>query len=173
MSSSLDAPEWPWVLFRASAVPTAVAGAVAAIVAGVVRGPGGAAGALLGALLVVITFGLSLYVARRTAPLHPIATMTAALSSYVFTITLLLVVLVVVRRFGGVDREAVGLSLLVCVFVWLVAQLRGFLALPLLLDPAAGRPASAPGAGSAAPDVPSDGPQDAPHGRRDPLQGGS
>ena len=173
MSSSLDAPEWPWVLFRASAVPTAVAGAVAAVVAGVARGAEGAAGALLGALIVVITFGLSIYVARRTAPLHPLATMTAALSSYVFTITLLLVVLVVVRRFGGIDREAVGLSLLVCVFVWLVAQLRGFLALPLLLDPTAGPQASPPGAGSAAPEMPAERSRDAPHGRRDPLQGGS
>ncbi len=48
------------------------------------------------------------------------------------------VVLVVVRRTGVVDRDAVGLSLLACVFVWLAAQLRGFLALELFLDPTAG-----------------------------------
>ncbi len=135
MSTPADNPVWPGVLFRAAVVPTAVVGVVAAGVAGFTRGSAGAAGALLGAFLVVVTFGLGLLVARRTAALHPVATMTVALTTYVFTITVLLLVLVLVRRFGGVDSDAVGLSLLVCVFVWLAAQLRAFLALPLFLDP--------------------------------------
>ena len=159
------------MLFRAAAIPTGLVGAAAAVLAGVLRGPGGAVGALLGALLVVLTFGLSLYVARRTAALHPVATMSAAMSSYVFTITLLLVVLVLVRRFGGVDRDAVGLTLLTCVFVWLAAQLRAFLGLPLLLDPTARRDDHNPSAGPAG--NRDGGHEDAPEGSPDPLQGGS
>lgn len=113
-------------------LPTAAVGVVLAVGAGVTGGGRAAAGAVLGVALVVATFGLGLYVARRTAHLHPLATMTAALSSYVFTITALLVVLVLVRRTHVVDRDAVGLAVLVSVFVWLGAQVRAFLGLRLL-----------------------------------------
>jgi ATP synthase protein I len=132
-------PSWEVVLFRASVWPTAVAGAVAAAVAGATRGVDGALGALLGCVLVVLSFGLGLFVARRTRPLHPVFTLTAAMMSYVFTVTALLLVLVLVRRTGAVDRVATGGAVLVCVLVWLGAEVRAFLRLPLLyVDPAAG-----------------------------------
>jgi ATP synthase protein I len=125
-------PSWEVVLFRASVWPTAVAGVLAAAVAGVLRGPEGAGGAAVGCVLVVLSFGLGLYVARRTRPLHPIFTMSAAMMSYLFTVTALLLVLVVVRRTGVVDRTAVGGSVLVCVLVWLAFEVRAFLGLQLL-----------------------------------------
>lgn len=125
-------PSWEVVLFRASVWPTAVAGAVAAVVAGVLRGADGALGALLGCVLVVLSFGLGLYVARRTRPLHPLFTMSAALMSYLFTVTALLLVLVVVRRTEVVDRASVGIAVLVSVLVWLAAEVRAFLGLQLL-----------------------------------------
>ena len=158
-----DPVDWPVRLFRASVVPTAVVGVGAAVVGGVTRGLDGAAGALLGAVLVVLIFGLTLWFAKRTAALHPVVTMTAAMSSYLLSITVLLVVLVVVRKTGVVDRDAVGLSLLTCVFVWLAAQLRAFLGLKLFLDPTAGvlsaprtGPQAAAGQGPEGPDRPRD-----------------
>ena len=130
--------ERPWesVLFRASVWPTSVAGLLVAAGAAYLRGIDGLLGALLGAVLVVASFGLGLYVARRTALLHPLATMTAAMSSYLFKITALLLVLVVVRRTEVVDRGSVGVAVLVCVLVWLGAEIRAFLGLKLLyVDP--------------------------------------
>lgn len=130
---------WEEVLFRASAWPTVVAGLLVAAGAGYARGVDGLVGAALGVALVIASFGLGLYVAHRTARLHPLATMTAALSSYVFKITALLLVLVVVRRTEVVDRASVGVAVLVCVFVWLGAEIRAFLGLRLLsVDPAEG-----------------------------------
>ncbi|HVE63402.1 MAG TPA: hypothetical protein VNB94_06335 [Mycobacteriales bacterium] len=133
-------PDRPWqiVLFQASLWPTLAVGAGACAVAGVLRGPDGAFGAVLGTVLVVLSFGLALYVARRTEHLHPLVTMSAALSSYLFTITALLLVLVVVRKTGAVDRVSVGLTVLACMLVWLAAQIRAFLGLRLLsVDPEA------------------------------------
>ncbi len=136
--------ERPWqsVLFRASVWPTCIAGLLVAAVAGYLRGLDGFLGALLGAGLVVISFGLGLYVARRTELLHPLATMTAAMSSYLFKITALLVVLVVVRKTGVVDRSSVGGAVLVCVLVWLGAEIRAFLGLKLLYVEPPGSPQS-------------------------------
>lgn len=132
-------PAWESVLFRASVWPTCVAGLLVAAGAWSARGVAGLLGALLGAALVVASFGLGLYVARRTAQLHPLATMTAAMSSYLFKITALLLVLVVVRRTEVVDRASVGVAVLVCVLVWLAAEIRAFLGLKLLyVDPSAG-----------------------------------
>lgn len=125
-------PSWEVVLFRASVWPTLVAGALSAVVAGALRGVEGAAGALLGCALVVASFGLGLYVARRTRPLHPVFTMSAALMSYLFTVTALLLVLVLVRRTGAVDRTSVGAAVLVSVLVWLACEVRAFLGLQLL-----------------------------------------
>jgi ATP synthase protein I len=134
----MSAPSWEVTLFKASAWPTALAGCVVAAVAGVLRGVDGLLGALLGTSLVVISFGLGLYVAHRTSRLHPIATLTAAMSSYLFKITALLLVLVVVRRTEVVDRGSVGIAVLVCVLVWLAAEIRAFLGLRLLyVDPSA------------------------------------
>lgn len=127
-----QAPSWEVVLFRASVWPTLVAGALAAVVAGALRGVEGAVGALLGCVLVVASFGLGLYVARRTRPLHPVFTMSAALMSYLFTVTALLLVLVLVRRTGVVDRTSVGVAVLVSVLVWLACEVRAFLGLQLL-----------------------------------------
>lgn len=131
---------WEAVLFRASVWPTSVVGALAVGVAYAVRGVDGALGAALGALLVIGSFGLGLYVARRTSALHPLATMTAAMSSYVLKITLLLVVLVVVRKTGVVDRASVGFTVLACVLVWLAAEFRAFLGLRVLSVDPAGEP---------------------------------
>ena len=141
----MSVPERPWqtVLFRASVVPTVAVGALVAAGAGYLRGLDGVTGAALGVVLVVATFGSGLWVARRTAALHPLVTMTAAMSSYLFTITLLLLVLVVVRRTGVVDSDAVGISVLISVFVWLGTQVRAFLGLRLLY--------TEPGPGSGAP----------------------
>lgn len=139
--------DWPVVLFRASVWPTAVAGLLVTVGAGVVQGVDGALGGLLGTVLVVASFGLGLYVAARTAQLHPLATLTAAMSSYLFKITALLLVLVVVQRTDAVDRGSTGLAVLVCVLVWLAAEIRAFLGLRLLyVDPSVG----------AAPDHPAD-----------------
>ncbi len=125
-------PSWEVVLFKASVWPTLLAGAVTAVVAGVLAGPAGAGGAALGCVLVVLSFGLGLYVARRTRPLHPIFTMSAAMMSYLFTVTALLLVLVLVRRTGVVDRTSVGAAVLVSVLVWLAFEVRAFLGLQLL-----------------------------------------
>jgi ATP synthase protein I len=130
-------PSWEVVLFRASVWPTLVVGALAAVVAGALRGVDGALGAALGCVLVVLSFGLGLWVARRTRPLHPVFTMSAAMMSYLFTVTALLLVLVVVRRTGAVDRVSVGGAVLASVLVWIAAEVRAFLGLQLLhVDPA-------------------------------------
>lgn len=133
-------PAWPGTLFRAALRPTLAAGAVAAVVALVVAGPRGLGGSLLGTALVVGTFGAGLAVARATAHLHPSATMAAAVGSYVLKITLLLLVLVLVRRTGVVDGDAAGLSVLVAALVWLTAEVLAFTRLQLTVDPGAAPP---------------------------------
>lgn len=140
MADQVERP-WELILFRAAVWPTVLAGLVVAGIAAYTRGLAGLLGALLGVALVVASFGLGLYVARRTARLHPLATMTAAMSSYLFKITALLLVLILVRRTGAVDRSSVGFSVLVSVLVWLGAEIRAFLGLKLLsVDPAASEP---------------------------------
>lgn len=142
-----DGPDTAWeaLLFRRSVVPTVAVGVVAVLAFGLSRGTDGALGALLGAALVIGSFGLSLYVAHRTADLHPLATLTAAMLSYLIKITLLLVVLLVVRGTGVVDRHACGFTVLACALVWLAAEVHAFTRLRLLyVDPGAGPERGAP-----------------------------
>lgn len=128
---------WELTLFRAAVLPSGVAAAVCAAIALALRGRAGLLGAVLGAALAIFALGLTLYVARRTSALHPVLTMSAAMMSYLFTITALLLALVLVRRTSLLDRQAVGLSVLVVVLVWLTAQVVAFTRLKILyVDPA-------------------------------------
>ena len=136
---------WEVVLFRAAIVPSGAAALVCLIVGSALRGRAGVLGAAVGALLTVFALGLTLFVATRTRTLHPVLTMSAALMSYLFTMTALLLALVVVSRTPGIDRQAAGLSMLAVVLVWLPAQVLAFTRLKIVyVDPALGELAPAP-----------------------------
>ena len=123
---------WEMTLFKAAVIPAGAAAAVCLVVGQVLRGRAGLLGAAVGALLTIFALGLTLYVARRTRTLHPVLTMSAALMSYLFTMTVLLLALVVVFRTPVIDRQAAGLSMLTVVLVWLPAQVLAFSRLKIL-----------------------------------------
>src|SRR6195952_6076439 len=102
----------------------AAAGVVLVAVGALVSGGRAAAGAALGALIVGLFFSFSAVIIAKAGERSPKLVMLAALSSYVFKIVALGVVLTVMPRDGVFDTQwmaaAVGLGL----FVWLGANMR-------------------------------------------------
>lgn len=100
------------------------AGLVLTLVASLVSGSKAAAGAALGTAIVGAFFSFSAVVIAKAGQRNPKLVMWAALSSYVFKIVALGVVLTVMPRDEAIDTRwmaaAVGLGL----FVWLGAHMR-------------------------------------------------
>lgn len=118
-------------LFRAAALPAAIAAVVVTVIAGFTRGSDGVVGSLTGAAVVGVFFGLSLLVLRVTRDSDPSTALGLALISYTLKVLLLAVALILIRKAGLVDRPSFGWSAIVCAVAWLVGEVRGYLHLKL------------------------------------------
>jgi ATP synthase protein I len=105
-------------------IALSIVGVAFAAVAAIASGGRAAAGAALGALIVGLFFSFSAVIIAKAGQRSPKLVMLAALSSYVFKVVALGVVLTVMPRDGAFDTHwmaaAVGLGL----FVWLGAHMR-------------------------------------------------
>ncbi len=115
---------WSLEHLRICWIALVLAGFVLVVVGAVVAGGRAAAGAALGTLIVGLFFSFSAVIIAKSGERSPKLVMPAALSSYVFKIIALGVVLTVMPRDGVFDTRwmaaAVGLGL----FVWLGAHMR-------------------------------------------------
>lgn len=109
-------------ILRGAAIPTALAGLCAVGVGAAVAGTKGALGAAIGALLVGAFFGLGLYALGRIGERWPELFLGAAMAVYVTQIMLMLIPMKLLRDATFIDGRVFGLTMLVCIVVWLAGQ---------------------------------------------------
>lgn len=114
-------------MLRAAALPAVAAGVACAVVAGIVAGASGVVAAVLALGLVVLFFGSSLLVLRRTARRSPQLVLVVALGTYTLKVVLLAVAFVLLAQWDWLSGPALGLSVIAITVVWLFFELRGFL----------------------------------------------
>ena len=119
-------------LLRGSLVPTAVVAALAVVVAGL-SSRGALFGAVLAAVVVLVFFSASLLVMRRTARTAPRNVMAVALVTYITKVGLLGLLLVAFKDATWLSGTAFALTALACAAVWLVAEIRAYSKVRLLV----------------------------------------
>ena len=110
------------VIFRRSALVTAVAAVIMVVLSAAVGGAKGLLGALVGVGLVVVFFGISAIAMSWAARKSPQVTMVTAVSTYLVKI---LALFFLVIRYSGTtafNGKLFGLTVVVCVVVWTTAQ---------------------------------------------------
>jgi ATP synthase protein I len=115
---------WSLEHLRICWIALLVAGAVLVIVGSLVAGGRAAAGAALGTLIVGLFFSFSAVIIAKAGQRSPKLVMAAALSSYVFKIIALGVVLTVMPRDGVFDTRWMAAGVGLGLFVWLGAHMR-------------------------------------------------
>lgn len=113
-------------MLRPAMWSTLVAGLVSLVVAGLLAGVDGAVGAVAGTALVIGCCWLNVAVMRWTAAAQPVVVMAAGIAGYCTKFLILLGLLIVLRGTDLFDMRAFGLSVLVAVSVWTLAELLGF-----------------------------------------------
>ena len=113
-------------MLRPALWSTPVAGLVSLVVAVLLAGVDGAVGALAGTALVIGCCWLNVAVMRWTAAAQPVVVMAAGIAGYCTKFLILLGLLIVLRGTDLFDMRAFGLSVLVAVSVWTLAELFGF-----------------------------------------------
>lgn len=113
-------------MLRPALWSTLAVGLVSLVVAGLLAGVAGALGALAGTALVIGCCWLNVAVMRWTAAAQPVVVMAAGIGGYCTKFLILLGLLVVLRGTDFFDMRAFGLSVLVAVSVWTLAELIGF-----------------------------------------------
>ena len=109
-------------IVRRSAAVAAVAAAVMVALAAGLAGSKGLAGALIGVGIVAAFFGVSVLVVGRAARVSPQAMMVAAITSYLFKIVVLLVLVGQFQNSAAFNPRMFGLTAIVCVLVYSAAQ---------------------------------------------------
>jgi len=110
------------VIFRRSALVTAVAAVIMVVLSAAVGGAKGLLGALVGVGLVVVFFGISAIAMSWAARKSPQVTMVTAVSTYLVKI---LALFFLVIRYSGTtafNGKLFGFTVVVCVVVWTTAQ---------------------------------------------------
>ena len=110
------------VIFRRSALVTAVAAVIMVVLSAAVGGAKGLLGALVGVGLVVVFFGISAIAMSWAARKSPQVTMVTAVSTYLVKI---LALFFLVIRYSGTtafNGKLFGFTVVVCVIVWTTAQ---------------------------------------------------
>ena len=110
------------VIFRRSALVTAVAAVIMVVLSAAVGGAKGLLGALVGVGLVVVFFGISAIAMSWAARKSPQVTMVTAVSTYLVKI---LALFWLVIRYSGTtafNGKLFGFTVVVCVIVWTTAQ---------------------------------------------------
>jgi ATP synthase protein I len=109
------------VVRRSVVITAAVAAVMVAISAGVSGGKG-ALGALIGAGVVAVFFGISVLVVGRAAKVNPQVMMAAAMVSYIVKFVGLAIVMVALGKSTAFSPRLLGLTAIVLVLTWCVAQ---------------------------------------------------
>lgn len=112
-------------LLRGCVLPTLAAAAVC-VVAAFFSSPMAAWSAAFGAALVIVFFGLTLLVMKRTADLAPATTMMVVMITYTLKVVVLGVVMFLLHDVSWVSGYAVGVSITVCAIVWLFFEMRAY-----------------------------------------------
>ena len=110
------------VIFRRSALVTAVAAVIMVVLSAAVGGAKGLLGALVGVGLVVVFFGISAIAMSWAARKSPQVTMVTAVSTYLVKI---LALFFLVIRYSGTtafNGKLFGFTVVVCVIVYTTAQ---------------------------------------------------
>lgn len=118
----MSAAKAPWVVLRAAAIPTAAVGVLAIVVCGLVRGGQGALGAAIGTLIVIAFFSAGQYALGRILITNPQMAMTGALAIYLVKIFVLFGFLAVFKNTTLFDSQCFAITVVVCTFVWLIAE---------------------------------------------------
>lgn len=105
-------------------VPTAAVGALAVAVSALAAGPKGAIGSALGALLVLLFMGLGQLALQYVAKAMPQLFQGMGLMVYSVQLVLLLGFVMAVRDTTAFDLQALALTLVTVVVVWIAAQAR-------------------------------------------------
>ncbi|MGN6752218.1 MAG: hypothetical protein ACTHJJ_06645 [Intrasporangium sp.] len=112
-------------LLRGCLLPT-LAAALLCVVGGFFSSPMAAWSAAFGAALVIVFFGLTLLVMKRTADLAPATTMVVVMIAYTLKIVVLGIVMFLLHDATWVSGYAVGVSITVCAIVWLFFEMRAY-----------------------------------------------
>jgi hypothetical protein len=112
-------------LLRGCVLPT-LAAALICVVGGFFSSPMAAWSAAFGAALVILFFGLTLLVMKRTADLAPATTMVVVMIAYTLKIVVLGIVMFLLHDATWVSGYAVGVSITVCAIVWLFFEMRAY-----------------------------------------------
>jgi ATP synthase protein I len=110
------------IIIRRAGALTAVAAAITVALCAVLGGAKGLYGALIGVGIVTVFFGLSVLVVGRAARISPQAMMVAAMVTYVVKIVGLAVVVSVLHGMTAFSDRSLGVTAIVCILVWCVAQ---------------------------------------------------
>jgi ATP synthase protein I len=110
------------IIIRRAGALTAVAAAITVALCAVLGGVKGLYGALIGVGIVTVFFGLSVLVVGRAARISPQAMMVAAMVTYVVKIVGLAVVVSVLHGMTAFSDRSLGVTAIVCILVWCVAQ---------------------------------------------------
>lgn len=105
-----------------SALVTAAVGLIMVALSVGLGGAKGLLGAVLGVALVAVFFAISVFAVGRAARVSPQAMMLTAISTYIFKIVVLLLL---VARFGtttAFNGRLFGLTALACILVWSGSQ---------------------------------------------------
>ena len=110
------------IIIRRAGALTAVAAAITVALCAVLGGVKGLYGALIGVGIVTVFFGLSVLVVGRAARISPQAMMVAAMVTYVVKIVGLAIVVSTLHGMTAFSDRSLGLTAIVCILVWCVAQ---------------------------------------------------
>ena len=110
------------VIFRRSALVTAVAAVIMVVLSAAVGGAKGLLGALVGVGLVVVFFGISAIAMSWAARKSPQVTMVTAVSTYLVKILALFFLVIRYSGTTALNGKLFGFTVVVCVIVWTTAQ---------------------------------------------------
>ncbi len=107
---------------RRSAVVAAGAAVIMIVLSALLGGTKGLIGGVLGAALVAVFFAISIAAVSRAEKVSPRAMMITALTTYLVKILALVVVVAKFSNTTAFNGRLFGLTAIVCVLVWTMAQ---------------------------------------------------
>lgn len=124
---------------RRSAAITAAVGAVMIGICAALGGAKGVFGALIGVGVVTVFFGISVVAVGKAAKVSPQVMMATAVGTYIGKVIAFMIVLVLLQKSTAFNPKMLGLTALVCILVWVGAQVVNTVRLKVLyVDPDGG-----------------------------------
>ncbi|HEY8458139.1 MAG TPA: hypothetical protein VIL34_21285 [Actinopolymorphaceae bacterium] len=135
MTTAKKTTDWVTPLLSGAIKPTLVVVALAIALSSVLVGSRGAVGAALGAAVVLSFSGAGLLALRLVSRSYPEVVLLVAIGSYFVRVLIFGGLLAVVGSVSGVDqvvdRMATALTIIACVIVWMVGELRAYVRMRL------------------------------------------